>query len=95
MRSVRHSSYDGGGLNHDDERNTLDFSNKMRVSKKTMPVYLLHPRAYPVSKDPDTGLKTYSVKIIAGRNFYGKNYLVPIPQAEIEKDPPLTQNPGY
>lgn len=41
------------------------------------------------------GNKTYSVFTVEERHFYDKNYLVPIPQAEIEKDPALVQNPGY
>jgi len=41
------------------------------------------------------GLDTYSVKTFQVRDFSDKNYLVPIPQSEIDKDPALTQNPGY
>lgn len=41
------------------------------------------------------GNKTYTVFTVEERHFYPKNYLVPIPQPEIEKDPALVQNPGY
>ena len=47
-----------------------------------------------IQKDAN-GHKTYSVFTIEPRHFDTKNYLVPIPQSELDKDPQLTQNPGY
>lgn len=41
------------------------------------------------------GSKTYTVSDFNPRAFYERNYLVPIPQAEINKNPLLKQNPGY
>ncbi|WP_215242019.1 RagB/SusD family nutrient uptake outer membrane protein [Dyadobacter helix] len=41
------------------------------------------------------GSKTYTTSVFNIRNFYDKNYLVPIPQSEIDKNPLLKQNPGY
>lgn len=46
-------------------------------------------------KDLSTGVKTYTVIDFNPRHFYEKNYLVPIPQSEIDKNPLLVQNPGY
>jgi starch-binding outer membrane protein, SusD/RagB family len=48
-----------------------------------------------ITKDPATGKKTYKVVEFQPRAFTEKNYLVPIPQYEIAKNPKLTQNPGY
>jgi hypothetical protein len=45
--------------------------------------------------DPVTGLKNYTIETLQQRAFSEKNYLVPIPQAEINKAPLLVQNPGY
>lgn len=42
-----------------------------------------------------SGKKTYKVETFQPRNFNDRNYLMPIPQAEIEKNPNLAQNPGY
>lgn len=42
-----------------------------------------------------SGNKTYKVETFQERNFNDRNYLMPIPQAEIEKNPLLVQNPGY
>lgn len=42
-----------------------------------------------------SGKKTYKVETFQERNFNDRNYLMPIPQAEIEKNPLLVQNPGY
>jgi len=39
--------------------------------------------------------KTYTVSDFNPRAFFERNYLVPIPQSEIEKNPLLVQNPGY
>lgn len=46
-------------------------------------------------KDLATGKKTYEVKLWQTAKFTDKNYLSPIPQSEIEKNPALEQNPGY
>lgn len=43
----------------------------------------------------DAGNLTYSVEEFQERIFYERNYWVPIPQSEIEKNPKLNQNPGY
>lgn len=47
-----------------------------------------------IQKDAN-GNKTYEDFIVEERNFYDRNYLVPIPQSEIEKNSQLEQNPGY
>jgi hypothetical protein len=47
-----------------------------------------------ITKDA-SGNKTYKVFTIEARHFSEKNYLVPIPQSEIDKDSKLEQNPGY
>lgn len=57
----------------------------LNIDAKRMSIY----------KDPDTGVKTYTVIDFQERAFYEKNYLVPIPQSEIDKNPLLEQNPGY
>jgi hypothetical protein len=41
------------------------------------------------------GNKIFKVFTIEERHFSDKNYLVPIPQSEIDKDSKLEQNPGY
>ena len=48
-----------------------------------------------VTRNTTTGKKTYSVVEFQPRQFFDKNYLVPIPQYEIAKNPKLVQNPGY
>lgn len=48
-----------------------------------------------IMKNLITGVKTYTVNAFNPRAFYDKNYLVPIPQSEIDKNPLLVQNPGY
>lgn len=48
-----------------------------------------------IAKDPDTGVKTYTVReFLPERTFLDKMYLLPIPQSEIERTS-FTQNPGY
>lgn len=47
-----------------------------------------------ITKDAN-GNKTYKVFTVEERHFSPKNYLVPIPQSEIDKDSKLEQNPGY
>ncbi len=42
-----------------------------------------------------SGHKTYKVETFQERNFNDRNYLMPIPQDEIEKNVLLEQNPGY
>lgn len=53
-----------------------------------------HYRIY-ITKDPDTGIKTYEVKEHMPAKFHAHNYLIPIPLQEIEKNNLLEQNPGY
>lgn len=48
-----------------------------------------------IYRDPVTGKKTYTPEIFQERTFYPRNYLVPVPQAEIDKNPLLDQNLGY
>lgn len=49
-----------------------------------------------IVKDAATGTKTYSTITIESRKFNDpKNYLMPIPQSEINKSSKLEQNPGY
>jgi len=62
---------------------------------KIAPAVLNVPaRGMSIKKDV-SGHKTFSVFNIEDRHFFTKNYLVPIPQSEIDKDPLLIQNPGY
>ncbi len=55
------------------------------------------PKRMDIVKDIETGEKTYTVNTMEQFTFifHEKNYLVPIPQSEIEKNPLLEQNPGY
>ena len=48
-----------------------------------------------VRKNLTTGVRTFTVQTMYQRAFSDKNYLLPIPQAEIEKNAKLIQNPGY
>ncbi len=48
-----------------------------------------------IRKDLTTGVRTFTVQTMYQRGFTDKNYLIPIPQAEIEKNANLVQNPGY
>jgi starch-binding outer membrane protein, SusD/RagB family len=48
-----------------------------------------------VIKNTTTGIITYTVVKIEDRAFVDRNYILPIPQTEIEKNELLTQNPGY
>jgi len=48
-----------------------------------------------IQKNKDTGEKSYSVSFFQPRHFHERNYLLPIPQSEIEKNAALKQNPGY
>ena len=52
-------------------------------------------RRMAINKNITTGVKTYSVIDFQQRAFFDKNYLVPIPAYEIQKNPKLVQNPGY
>jgi starch-binding outer membrane protein, SusD/RagB family len=62
---------------------------------KTAPAVLNVPaKGMSIRKDSN-GHKTYTVFVIEERHFHEKNYLVPIPQSEIDKDAQLIQNPGY
>jgi hypothetical protein len=63
---------------------------------KIAPVVLNVPgKRMAVTKDLATGKKTYTVVAYQSRQFFDKNYLVPIPQYEIAKNSKLTQNTGY
>ena len=55
------------------------------------------PLRMDVWQDPATGIKTYTVAEMGQFTFVfnERNYLVPIPQSEIDKNPLLVQNPGY
>ena len=46
-----------------------------------------------IRKDLTTGVRTFTVQTMYQRGFTDKNYLIPIPQAEIEKNANLVQ-PG-
>ena len=48
-----------------------------------------------ITKDLNTGKKTYEIVAIKERVFYPHHYLLPIPQGEIDKNPNLKQNTGY
>jgi hypothetical protein len=49
-----------------------------------------------IERDPITGVKTYTVRdFLPERVFFDRNYLLPIPQSEIERSPSFDQNPGY
>jgi hypothetical protein len=48
-----------------------------------------------IAKNITTGKKTYTVIDFQQRAFFDRNYLVPIPSYEIQKNPKLVQNPGY
>jgi hypothetical protein len=39
--------------------------------------------------------KTYKAEVFQPRSFNEHNYLIPIPQSEIESNAKLEQNPGY
>lgn len=62
---------------------------------KIAPVVLNIPAKGIQIKKSANGTKTYTVFTIEKRGFSEKNYLVPIPQSEIDKDSKLEQNPGY
>ena len=64
---------------------------------KIAPIVLNIPgRKMSIVKDLSTGVKTYTVSDFQPtRAFTEKNYLVPIPQIEIDKNSLLVQNPGY
>lgn len=48
-----------------------------------------------IEKDLTSGKKTYNRFKVENRGFSDKDYLVPIPRTEIERDAKLEQNPGY
>ena len=48
-----------------------------------------------IYRDQATGKKTYTPEVFQERAFNERNYLVPIPQSEIERNSLLKQNPGY
>ncbi len=55
------------------------------------------PKRMDIVRNPVTGVKTYTVNTMElfKFGFTDKNYLMPIPQSEIDKNPQLKQNPGY
>ena len=55
------------------------------------------PKRMDIVKNLTTGEKTYSVNVMENFQFVftDKNYLLPVPQAEIDKNSLLVQNPGY
>jgi hypothetical protein len=55
------------------------------------------PLRMDIVKNLTTGKKTYTVNPMGNFTFgfTDKNYLLPIPQSEIDKNPLLVQNPGY
>lgn len=48
-----------------------------------------------ITKNISTGIETFAIQTFQTRVFLDKNYLVPIPQSELDKDAALTQNTGY
>ena len=48
-----------------------------------------------ITKNLTTGIKSYAPQAFQTRVFLDKNYLVPIPQSELDKDAALTQNVGF
>ena len=52
-------------------------------------------RRIEINKDTITGEKTYKIIAFNPMVFHERNYWVPIPQNEIEKNGKLEQNPGY
>lgn len=46
-------------------------------------------------KDPETGITSYEVRLLHTAHFPPHMYWAPIPQAEIDKNELLEQNPGY
>lgn len=55
------------------------------------------PTRMDIVKDLTTGVMTYTVNTMSQFTFVftDKDYLLPVPQDEIDKDPELVQNPGY
>lgn len=63
---------------------------------KIAPVVLSVPgKRILITKNLTTGVKTFVVDPFNPKAFFDKNYLVPIPQSEIDKNKLLIQNPGY
>ena len=52
-------------------------------------------RGMDIVKDPDTGVLTFTEKVVENRVWNDKMYLYPIPQKEIFLNTMLTQNPGW
>lgn len=49
-----------------------------------------------VQRDPNTLVKTFTVQdFLPARAFFERNYLLPIPQSEMERNKNFVQNPGY
>ncbi|HMI05221.1 MAG TPA: RagB/SusD family nutrient uptake outer membrane protein [Pedobacter sp.] len=55
------------------------------------------PTRMDIVKNPATNKKTYTINTMANFKFTfkDKNYVLPIPQVEIDKNPSLVQNTGY
>ncbi|MCK9413268.1 MAG: RagB/SusD family nutrient uptake outer membrane protein [Prolixibacteraceae bacterium] len=55
------------------------------------------PKRMDIVKNLTTGVITYEVKTMLQFTFVfnDRNYLLPVPQSEIDKNPALEQNPGY
>lgn len=62
---------------------------------KIAPVVLNEAAQGMAVKKDASGKKTYTIFTVEPRAFQEKNYLVPIPQSEIDKNPLLIQNDGY
>ena len=63
---------------------------------KIAPVVLNIPgKRIQIIKNLTTGIKTFTVVDFNPRAFFDRNYLVPIPQSEINRNALLIQNPGY
>ena len=63
---------------------------------KIAPVIMNAPATrIDIRKDLNTGVRTFTTQTFYQRGFTNKDYLLPIPLAEIEKNSKLVQNPGY
>jgi SusD family. len=61
-----------------------------------MDVLNVNAKKMQVTLDPVTSEKTYTVTdLLPARGFNERNYLLPIPQSEIERNKNMEQNPGY
>lgn len=68
----------------------------VRRWKIAMDVLNVNAKKMQVTLDPVTSEKTYTVTdLLPARGFNERNYLLPIPQSEIERNKNMEQNPGY